>query len=535
MTYIESISCVRFVPRTSEETYLEFDRACTSSGEVIESCGSCTCFSGAYVDSTRGLAEGGRVRLVTGSVTLRPGYFMSRGLITHELLHVLGHHHTQKRPDRDSYITINDNTSPYQFSKCTYCDTLNVAYDCMSIMHYRDWAFMINKDTPSIVAKDPATCDVKSDNEFLRWADIDLLNTQYQCTGSIPTSSGTGTVQSHSGYGNTNYDNYGYVSEYIKVAEGNTIEFTFAGEYGIENHSTCRYDYVKIIDGNGIDILAKSCGATAPSGTLTSTTNRATIEFVADSTENDKGFQVTWREVGDATEPPTTVTEPPTTAAPVEYMSGTLSSPRYPSKYPNQLNERYSILVEEGRIVEIEFVVFKVRASRNCKKDFVTITDGNGEILLNKACGITIPEVEIVSKTNQVYVDFVTNGRGREQGWTLNWNSIASAPEPQLLSSPGYPGNYTNNLNETYTITAPMEDQQIEISFTHFAIEGEADCMYDTLRIVDADGTVLLPPSCGYLEPAPVMSRTNQVKVIFTTDMSVVDTGFELEWRVVMT
>merc|ERR1719481_2565354 len=112
-------------------------------------------------------------------------------------------------------------------------------------MHYRDWAFKIDKDTPSIVAKDPATCDVKSDN--------DLLNKQYQCsgTGSIPTFTGTGTYKSHESYGTDAYAVSKYWVEYIKVAEGNTIEFSFTGQqFGLEAHNTCAYDWVKIVDGN---------------------------------------------------------------------------------------------------------------------------------------------------------------------------------------------------------------------------------------------------------------------------------------------
>merc|ERR1711892_99616 len=264
MAYIESVSCISFVARTNQETYLEFDRACTPEATAIASCGSCSCFSGAYVDSTRGLGKGGRVRLITGSVSLESGDYSDIGLITHELLHVLGHHHTQKRPDRDSYITIGENTSPYQFSKCTYCDPMDSAYDCMSIMHYRDWAFRKEKNTPSIVAKDPATCDVKSDNEWLRWSDIDMLNKQYQCQSPIPVVTGTGEIISHDAYTTSNYNVDASWIKYLKVAEGNKIEFTFVGDFGIENHSSCLYDWVKIVDGNLQDILPKTCGTTAP-------------------------------------------------------------------------------------------------------------------------------------------------------------------------------------------------------------------------------------------------------------------------------
>ena len=57
----------------------------------------------------------------------------------HEFIHALGAFHEQARPDRDSYITffpenMMDNTWK-QFKKRD-TDSLNIAYDADSIMHY---------------------------------------------------------------------------------------------------------------------------------------------------------------------------------------------------------------------------------------------------------------------------------------------------------------------------------------------------------------------------------------------------------------
>ena len=64
-----------------------------------------------------------------------------RGLITHELFHVLGVHHTQLRPDRDHFIAVDrsavrvDKRVQY-FPKCETCDTYSLPYECHSVMHY---------------------------------------------------------------------------------------------------------------------------------------------------------------------------------------------------------------------------------------------------------------------------------------------------------------------------------------------------------------------------------------------------------------
>lgn len=73
------------------------------------------------------------------SVLLTARCLRSRGLILHELAHLVGLYHEHQRPDRDQYIEIlYDNVPPYfhfLFTKYDY-DTHGIEYDFSSIMHY---------------------------------------------------------------------------------------------------------------------------------------------------------------------------------------------------------------------------------------------------------------------------------------------------------------------------------------------------------------------------------------------------------------
>jgi Astacin (Peptidase family M12A) len=73
------------------------------------------------------------------------------GSVVHEIGHAIGLLHEQKRPDRDSYITVNYSniisTWTSQYDKCTSC-TANGTFDFNSIMLYASSA-------SSKVAKDP--------------------------------------------------------------------------------------------------------------------------------------------------------------------------------------------------------------------------------------------------------------------------------------------------------------------------------------------------------------------------------------------
>lgn len=113
-------TCIRFVDRTDEEYYAKFE---------ISQQG---CSSRVGLKKFRIYRENGQPVLLSISC------LQNRGLIMHELGHLIGFYHEQQRPDRNNYIQIlSNNIVPslmhefqmYNFT--TYGD-----YDFDSIMHY---------------------------------------------------------------------------------------------------------------------------------------------------------------------------------------------------------------------------------------------------------------------------------------------------------------------------------------------------------------------------------------------------------------
>ena len=76
--------CIEFVPRTNEQTFILIDG--TQGG----------CYSWVGMQQR----AGGQV------VSLSTRGCMYKGIIMHELLHAVGFHHEQNRPDRDNYLNI---------------------------------------------------------------------------------------------------------------------------------------------------------------------------------------------------------------------------------------------------------------------------------------------------------------------------------------------------------------------------------------------------------------------------------------------
>ena len=133
------------------------------------------CFGGAYA-SVLGVAS--PAFMVSSQISLDDSDG-TVGLFVHELLHNLGIGHTQKRPDRDNYITVNHNAitddGKSQYAKCTSnCETHGSPYDCRSIMHYRDY-FFNNGNGKTMTPKNPNTCDLSGYMTKLTASDITLM------------------------------------------------------------------------------------------------------------------------------------------------------------------------------------------------------------------------------------------------------------------------------------------------------------------------------------------------------------------------
>lgn len=94
---------------------------------------------------------------------------VSAGLITHELLHAIGHWHEQSRADRNQYIQVNS-----QNIQSGYSSNFDIhssdgqmigAYDYCSVMHYFSNAFSVNGQ-PTITPLYPVNCQIKGVNGY---------------------------------------------------------------------------------------------------------------------------------------------------------------------------------------------------------------------------------------------------------------------------------------------------------------------------------------------------------------------------------
>ncbi|XP_057302423.1 zinc metalloproteinase nas-14-like [Hydractinia symbiolongicarpus] len=150
----EAKTCIRFVKRTNEKYYLRFFRNTHCWGNV-------------------GMTSYTRISVGHGCEY--------QHVMTHEIGHVVGFYHEQNRKDRDKWIKVHwENIGQFKdaFDIVKNTDSLGVAYDYASIMHYPWNAFSSNgKNTIS------PTQDLKGKTPYIELSkdDAEQTSRMYNC------------------------------------------------------------------------------------------------------------------------------------------------------------------------------------------------------------------------------------------------------------------------------------------------------------------------------------------------------------------
>jgi len=178
------------------------------------------------------------------------------------------------------------------------------------------------------------------------------------------------------------------------TAEGSKIELEFV-DFQIEDHSTCGYDFVEVLDSDQRQMM-KKCGSSKPEKVISSA-NSLTVRFHSDSSVTMKGFKATWKQV--------TVSS-----------GGTIKTPNYPAVYPSNQDKTWTLEVEEGKKVMLTFESFDLEPNDSCGYDFVQISQ-------QKYCGSTKPG-PISSTTNKMTVTFHSDDSVNHKGFSALWKAV---------------------------------------------------------------------------------------------------------------
>ena len=120
--------------------------------------------------------------------------------------------------------------------------------------------------------------------------DIKLVKEMYGCQATV----GGEDVVTSPNFPN-NYPNNLRTTETITAPEGLVLRLEFTA-FNVENHGSCRYDHLKIVDGDGTILMDKTCGDALPP-VFMSNTNHVDLVFETDRSVTKSGWSVKWAAV----------------------------------------------------------------------------------------------------------------------------------------------------------------------------------------------------------------------------------------------
>ncbi|KAH0568173.1 hypothetical protein KQX54_019308 [Cotesia glomerata] len=286
---------------------------------------------------------------------------------------------------------------------------------------------------------------------------------------------------------------------------------------------SCNDNYIIVRNGGPMSPeVGKFCGNVIPKN-ITSSSNKLWIEYHATKSPSDFQLELSSDKYGCG-----------------GTMRGTrkeLSSPSFPSQYPNNAECTWEIIAEPGYHIGLVFLDrFNLETSTNCSNDFVEILEqdvfnADSWKQLGKICGRNMPPT-FNATSNRVKVVFRSNeavqGDGFHAKWERNCGGVfVASKQRQMISSPNYPSYYAPSLYCNYTILAP-EGYSVLVEFIDFQLESRLNCDYDNISITRNEFGWYDSESvwCG-TNPPPVQHTDHAVEIIFRTDKFIQKRGFQ--------
>jgi len=303
--------------------------------------------------------------------------------------------------------------------------------------------------------------------------------------------------------------------------EGMIINFTM-DSFALEGEPGCEYDYVELYDDSGYS-SGRLCGTAGLGYEHVSAGTVMYLVFHTDYSVTLDGFSLHYEAIADCGD------------LIVEAGNGDLPSVNYPNQYPNFVDCSWTITAQEGMVIHINITSFDVEYEDTCDYDYVELSDASG-YSSGRMCGDEGLGFTYLSVGNNVTVVFHTDYSIVGDGFSLHYEALWDCGEVNItagtgdLWSIGYPNDYPNLVDCTYTITSE-EGMAIKLNMTAFDLEEGDSCDFDYVEFIDdsgySSGRLCGTAGLDYVH----MSADNVMHVVFHTDYSVTHGGFFLHYE----
>ncbi|NWZ53476.1 OVCH2 protein, partial [Haliaeetus albicilla] len=222
---------------------------------------------------------------------------------------------------------------------------------------------------------------------------------------------------------------------------------------------------------------------------------------------------------------------------------GQLHFPGSPNQfYQNHQLCVWTLFVPEGNYILLHFSHFDIEPETFCDYDSLSVYSKDNR-LVGKFCGGDLP-LPILIGSNSIRLKFVSDNKDYGTGFSMTYKaltpdilpgksksysgceSLAVLFEEGVLQSMHYPERYSNMADCQWIICAP-EDHVIKLTYQSFEVEESEDCSYDAVTVYEDVGKEEeIAKSCGFALPAPVLSSSAVMLVVFHSDETETFGGF---------
>jgi len=343
-------------------------------------------------------------------------------------------------------------------------------------------------------------------------------------TQVIPACSGTTTLTAASGTfddgtnSTTNYAPNLNCSWLIQPTGASLVALNF-NRFDTQNNG----DFVSVYDGNSntAPLIGSFSGTTIPSS-INSTGNSLFVEFTSNGFLELNGWEANYASTSSQCFSNLSVTA----------YNGNIADGSGTNNYQDNLGCSWLIEPPLATSITATFNTFDV----SDPGDTLFFYDGNNSsaTLLAAYTGTSLP-ANVTSTGNQLFVEFVTDGSTNSAGWDFDYTttiSVSCAGTTNLTAASGTfddgsapTANYDNNLNCRWLIQPA--GNPISITFSLNRIDLRA--FPDQIQVFDnASGTGFpIGQYTGTFAGGPVTSNTGVMLVVFSTNSTNTDTGWE--------
>ncbi|BFZ17237.1 hypothetical protein BsWGS_20276 [Bradybaena similaris] len=356
----------------------------------------------------------------------------------------------------------------------------------------------------------------------------------------------------------------------IVAPDGHQININFT-HFDLEGHNQdCEYDSVRVssgVGGNDLKPLGVFCGSTFPAA-VTSEGSSLRIEFNSDNSVQKTGFVATFTTDKDECAVDNGGCQHICRNTVGSYQcachngftlhddmhgckeggcqfeirahSGVISSPNYPEYYPSRKDCVWHFTTVPGHRIRLRFRVFELEPHQECTYDHVVVFDGDDSSArsLGKFCGALVPD-PVTSSGNRMFMLFFSDASVQRKGFEAEHSTvcgahlIAAAAAQGLVSHARYGDNNYDNREDCEWKLQAKEGRRVQLKFTAFDLEDEAECGYDVVTVYDGlqDTDPVIGEFCGSEIPDPITSSTEYLLIRFRSDDTINWKGFSATYQ----